>query len=55
MYVEFISDEYYKDCVRYVLDSFNNAVKLKNHLAKLLLKEMFLKVRYSIMWLILLK
>lgn len=29
MYVDFITDEHYKGCVRYVLDSFNNAVKLK--------------------------
>lgn len=34
MYVDFISDEHYKECVRYVLDSFNNAVKLKVSLEK---------------------
>jgi len=38
MYVEFISDEYYKDCVRYVLDSFNNAVKLKKSLSEAIAK-----------------
>jgi hypothetical protein len=32
MYVDFISDDHYKECVRYVLDSFNNAVKLKDSL-----------------------
>lgn len=29
MYVNFISDEHYKNCVRYVLGSYSNAVELK--------------------------
>ena len=34
MYVDFITDDHYKDCVRYVLDSFNNAIKLRDSLKK---------------------
>jgi Eco47II restriction endonuclease len=34
MYVDFVTDEHYKNCVRYVLDSFNNAIRLKESLEK---------------------
>ena len=34
MYVDFISDEYYKECVRYVLDSFNKAYDLRDSIKK---------------------
>ena len=34
MYVHFVTDDHYKECVRYVLDSFNNAIRLKESLEK---------------------
>ncbi len=33
-YVNFVSDEHFKNCVRFVLNSFENAVVLKNSLEK---------------------
>lgn len=34
MYVDFISDEHYKNCVRYVLGSYSNAVELKESIKR---------------------
>ncbi|TWR24006.1 Eco47II family restriction endonuclease [Mucilaginibacter achroorhodeus] len=48
MYVDFISDEHYKECVRYVLDSFNNAKKLKESLQKAIVaKDIFKSSLFS--------
>ena len=36
MYVDFITDEHYKECVRYVLNSFNKASDLRDSIKPLI-------------------